>query len=83
MADYKAIPSYLSQHNPLHFTFYSQSDKSIKAVIHGLPINTYSQDVTLALQELGYNVISIKQMVTKHSSPDCSIKTVSLTLACS
>jgi hypothetical protein len=42
------------------------SDKPITTVIHHLPINTSSQDTTLALHELGYDVISIKQMTTKH-----------------
>lgn len=60
VATYKAILSYLSEHSLHHFTFYPKSNKPIKAVICHLPINTSLDDITLALQELGYDVISVK-----------------------
>jgi len=50
MADYKAILPYLSKHNLHNFTFYLQSYKPIKAVVCHIPINTSSQDITLAHQ---------------------------------
>jgi hypothetical protein len=76
MADCKAILSYLPEHNLHHLTFYPQSDKPIKAAVRHLPIYTYSQDFTLAHQQLGYDAVSIKKM-TKRPSPDDSITTVS------
>jgi len=39
MVVYKAILSYLSEHNLHRFTFYPQSDKPIKAAVHHLRIN--------------------------------------------
>jgi len=61
MTDYKAILFYLSEQNFHHFTFHPQSDKPIKPVSH-LPVNICTQDIVLDLQELGYDVISVKQM---------------------
>jgi len=43
-------------------------------------INSSSQDINLTFQELGYHVISVKQMTTKHPSPDGSITTIFLLL---
>jgi len=69
MADYKAILYCLSKHNLHHFTFYLQFDKPNKAVIRHLPIKIYSD-----LQDLSYDVISVKQMTTKCPSPDDSTR---------
>jgi hypothetical protein len=79
MADYKVIPLYLSVRNLHHFS-YPQSDKPTKAVICHPCINTSSQDMTLALQEMGYDVISIKQTTVKEPLLDSSITTISLPL---
>jgi hypothetical protein len=46
--------------------------------IRHLHINTSSQDINLALQELGCDVISVTQMTTKCPSPDGSITTITL-----
>jgi hypothetical protein len=45
-----------------------------------LPINTSSEDIAVALQELGYEVISIKQMTAKRLSPEGEVTLVSLPL---
>jgi len=50
IAGYKAILSYLAEHNPCHFTFFPKCDKPIKVVIGHLPINTSSQGINFALQ---------------------------------
>jgi len=72
MAHNKAILIHLYEHGLHHFNFSSKSDKPVKAVIH-LCINTSLQDITLALQELGYDVKSTKQMTNKCPSLDGSI----------
>jgi hypothetical protein len=61
-------------------TFYTKSEKPIKAVIRHLPTNTSSEGITLALQELGYEVISVKQMTAKRPSPEGGATCISLPL---
>jgi hypothetical protein len=80
MADYKTVQNLLSQKGLPFFTFYTRGDKPVKAVIRHLPINTSSEDITVVLQELGYEVISVKQMTAKRPSPEGEVTLVSLPL---
>jgi hypothetical protein len=80
MADYKTIQNLLSQKGLPFFTFYTKGDKPIKAVIRHLSNNTSSEDITVALQEFGCEVISVKQMTAKHPSPEREVPLVSLPL---
>jgi hypothetical protein len=80
LADYKAIQTLLSNQGLNYFTFYIKSDKPIKAVVIHLPTNTSSEDITVALQELGYEVISVKQMTAKRPSPEGEATCISLPL---
>jgi hypothetical protein len=57
MADYKIIQKLLGQKCLPFFTFYIKGDKPVKAVIRHLPNNTSSENISVALQELGYEVI--------------------------
>jgi hypothetical protein len=61
MADYKTIQNLLSQKGLPFFTFYTKGDKPVKAVIRHLSNNTSSEGVTVALQELGCEVISVER----------------------
>jgi hypothetical protein len=70
MAHYKAIQKFLSQKGLPFFTFYTKGDKPQKAVIRHLPNNTSSEDITVAVQELGYVVISVKQITAKSPFPE-------------
>jgi hypothetical protein len=83
MADCKIIQKFLSQRGLPFFTFYTKGDKPVKAVIKHLPNNTLSEDITVALKELGYEVISVKQMTAKRPSPEGGVTLVSLTLSLS
>jgi hypothetical protein len=79
VADYKAIQNLLSQKGLLpFFTFYTKGDKMIKAVIRHLPNNSSSEDITVALQVLGYEVICVKQMKAKRPSPEGGVTLLSL-----
>jgi hypothetical protein len=80
MTDYKATQNLLSQKNLPFYTFYTKGDKQVKAVISHLPSNTSSEDITVALQELGYEAISVKQMTAKRPSPAGGDTLVSLPL---
>jgi hypothetical protein len=68
MTDYKATQNFLTQKGLPFFTFYSKGDKPVKAVIRHLPNNISSEDITLALQELGCEVISVKQPLSGRGS---------------
>jgi hypothetical protein len=49
--------------NKLHlFTFYTKKDTPVKAVIR---FNISAEGITVALQEIGYDVINVKQMTAK------------------
>jgi hypothetical protein len=44
-------------------------DKPVKAVIRHLPDNISAEDITVALQEIDYEVISIKQKEGSNTPP--------------
>jgi hypothetical protein len=68
MADYSAIKAYLSSQNLNYFTFYPKSLKLIKAVIRHLPENTPAEEIYEGLVEIGFYIISVKQMSTTRQS---------------
>jgi acyl-CoA synthetase (NDP forming) len=80
MAGYKTIQNLLSQKGLPFFTFYTKGNKPVKAVMKHLPNNTSSEDITVALQELGYEVISVKQITAKRPSPENGVTLVPLPL---
>jgi hypothetical protein len=45
LADYKAIQTLLYNQGLNYFTFYTKSEKPIKAVIRHIPTNTSSEDI--------------------------------------
>jgi hypothetical protein len=65
MVDYNAIQKFLTKKNLHFFTFYTKVDKLVKAVIRHLPGNISAVDITVALQEIDYNIVSLKQMTAK------------------
>jgi hypothetical protein len=64
MADYSAIRAHLESRNIPHYTFYPKSLKPIKAVIRHLPSNTPAEDISDGLTELGYDVVSVRQITS-------------------
>jgi hypothetical protein len=70
MVDYIATQNILSQKGLTFYIFYTKADKPVKAVSRHLPSNTSSEDITFALQELGYEVINARQMTAKSLSPE-------------
>jgi hypothetical protein len=70
MADYKLVQNLLSQKGLPFLTFYTKGDRPVKAVIRNLPNNTSSENITIALQVLSYEVINVKQMTGKRPSPE-------------
>jgi hypothetical protein len=66
--DYSVIRIYLDSQSLNYFTFCAKSEKPIKAVIRHLSADTPAADVFNGLVDLGYDVLSVKQMVTTRSS---------------
>jgi hypothetical protein len=63
MADYSAMKSYLKKNNLHYFTFSPNSKKPIKATIHHLPPDTPAEDISNSLENLGFNVTNMRQMM--------------------
>jgi hypothetical protein len=53
-------------------------DRPVKAAIFYLPINFHTNTLTFALQELGFDDFSIKQLTAKCPSPEGPITTVAV-----
>jgi hypothetical protein len=64
MGDFSAIRKYLEGKNLSHFTLFHKPEKPIKAVIRQLPLNTPAQDISDCLMDLGFDIISVKQMTS-------------------
>jgi hypothetical protein len=64
MADFSAIKEYLSSQNLNYFNFYPKSLKPVKAVIRHLLGNTPAEEIYEGLEELGFDLISVKQTST-------------------
>jgi hypothetical protein len=80
MADYYAIQKFLTDKNLCFFTFYRKVDKLVKAVIRYLPGNMSAEEITVVLQEIDYDVISVKQMTVKCGTPEGAVIHASIPL---
>jgi hypothetical protein len=70
LADFQSVISLFNSQCLTYFTFFPKSDKPIKAVIRHLPLNTPAVDISDGLVDLGFDVVSVKQMTTTcRSSP--------------
>jgi hypothetical protein len=77
MGKYQSLKGHFEANNLSYSTFYSKSERSIKAVIRHLPIHTPAKDIAEGLADLGFEVISVRQMSTARRSPE---ETTSITL---
>jgi hypothetical protein len=62
MADFSGIRSHFESNNLPYFAFYPTSQKPIKAVTRHLPVSTTVEDNSDGLVNLGFEVISVKQI---------------------
>jgi hypothetical protein len=70
MVDYLAVKAHFDSTSMSYFTFFPKSLKPIKAVIRHLPHNTPAEDISDGLVDLGFDVISVKQMSSTRRTPD-------------
>jgi hypothetical protein len=76
MAVSSTIRSHFESNNLPYFTFYPKSQKPITAVIRHLPFTSPAE----RLMDLGFDVISVKQMSATRRSPADGTSTVNLPL---
>jgi Co/Zn/Cd efflux system component len=62
MSDFSPIHSHFKSNNLPCFTIYPKSKKPIKVLIWHLPVSTPADDISDGLVNLGFDVISVKQM---------------------
>jgi hypothetical protein len=67
MADYSAMKSYPKKNDLQYFTFSPYSEKPFKAVIRHLP-GMPTEDISNSLQDLGFNVINVRQLTTNQKA---------------
>jgi hypothetical protein len=80
MGDYNAIQKFFTEKNLHFFTFYTKPDKPVKDIIKYVLGNTSGEDIAVALQEIDYDVISVKQMTAKCPTPEGGVTYSSLPL---
>jgi hypothetical protein len=75
MADFSTIKSFLQKENLHFFTFHPKSLKAIKAVTSHLPSVIPAEEIYEALTDLGFDVMSVKQMtLSRRSLPEAGQK---------
>jgi hypothetical protein len=80
MADIKAVKSHFTNNSLSYYSFFPKSQKPIKAVIRHIPSNTSAKDISEGLENLGFDVVSVKQMTTTRRSPSDESTTRNLPL---
>jgi vacuolar-type H+-ATPase subunit I/STV1 len=80
MENFSSIKKHRESTNRSYFTYFPKSGKHIKAVIRHLPSNTPAQDICDGLTDLGFDIISVKQMSTSRRSPSQETLTRNLPL---
>jgi hypothetical protein len=70
MVDYQVVKTFFETKSLSYYTFNPKTEKPIKAAIRHLPINTPAEDIADGLMDLGFDVISVRQMSTDHRWPE-------------
>jgi hypothetical protein len=70
VANCSAMNSHLEKNNLRYFTFSPKSEKPIKAVIRHLPPDTSAEEISSSLEDLGFNVIIVRQMKATRRAPN-------------
>lgn len=67
--DYKGVQTFVTAENLL-FTLDNKAAEPVKAGLGQLPSSNVAVGITVALQKIGYDIISTKQMNANNSSLD-------------
>jgi hypothetical protein len=68
MEDYQTVRKHFDSNIITYFTFHPKSEKLIKATIRHLPSDTPTEDISNVLQDLGYSILSVRQMTSLRAS---------------
>jgi hypothetical protein len=63
------MKSYLDKNNLRYFTFSPNSEKPFKAIIRHLPPDMPAEVISNSLENLGFNVINVREMTTTRQHP--------------
>jgi len=80
MVDYLAIKKHLEERKISFYTFFSKSLKPIKAIIRQLPGNTPAEDIVKELQSIGFDVISVRQLISRNTQAPINLPLFLVTL---
>jgi hypothetical protein len=82
MANYSAKKSYLEKNNLRYFTFSPNCEKPSKAVLHHLLPDMPVEDVSNSFEDLGFNIMNVRQLMINRTAPNrhIHIKTLPLFL---
>jgi hypothetical protein len=75
MVDWNNIQKFLTEKTLHFFTFYKKADQLVTAVISHLSGNNSAEDITVALQEVNYDIINVRGLSKKYSTLFCPGKT--------
>jgi hypothetical protein len=68
MVDFQTVKLHLESKNFSFYPFFLKSEKPIKAVIRHLPINIPAEDIAKGMGDLGFEVVSVRQLsITRRS----------------
>jgi hypothetical protein len=81
MADFSAICSHFDSDNLPYFTFYPKSQMPVKAAIQHLPFTTPTKDISDGFVNLGFDIISDKQMSATRRSTAQGTTTINIPLS--
>jgi hypothetical protein len=57
-----SLKKFLAEKNIHFFMFYKMADTTVQAVVRHSPGNIPAENITVAVQEIDYDVINVKQM---------------------
>jgi anion-transporting ArsA/GET3 family ATPase len=63
----------MEKNNLQYFTFSQNSEKLIKAVFHHLPPDTPAEDILNSLENLDFNIINVRQLMTNRRTSNGQI----------
>jgi hypothetical protein len=69
MADSQAVNLHFESNNLSFYSFFSKSERPIKAVIRHLSINTPAEDIAEGLEDLGFEVTVFRQLYPGQPNP--------------
>jgi hypothetical protein len=70
MVDHSAMKSYLEKNNLHYFILSRNSVKPIMTAIHHVPTDTPAEDTSNSLEDLGFNVINLRQITATRTVPN-------------